>query len=215
MTASRVGTIVMALVAWTTGAVDDLAAQPVLGTTSYYELVPLDDGVSWSDARQLALDRTHLGEHGYLATLRSIREARFVENNFVLNEPSRLAWIGGYEPIDNEVWLWADGPDAGDQMSLGEHEAGPNPYVNWGGAEPVNSGGVNHDFAAVNLGQPIGGVGTGEWIAVADVPNASTPVRLMLVEYPLPMQVPEPGGLGLALLGGLFALSRRSSCLYF
>lgn len=187
----------------------DVAAQPVLGIASYYELVLLEGTVSWHDARLLAMSRTHLGQHGYLATLRSQRESRFVENHFVRDEPSRLAWIGGYEPVDNEVWLWADGPDAGDQMSLGEHEVGPVPYVNWGGAEPTNSGGVNHDFAAVNLGQPIGGVGTGEWIAVANIPSTSTPVRAMIVEYPLPVTLPEPSSALLLVIAAALRPLRR------
>jgi hypothetical protein len=171
-------------------------------TGHYYEFVASD--ATWSQARELAKQRTFMGHAGYLATIPTVRENLFLTTALALEGPARLAWIGGHERDNDAAWLWADGPEAGQRFSQSEHPVFPLFFANWGGNEP-DSGAANEDFVVINLGPTFAGINTGEWSAVAANPSPSNPVRGYLVEYGGAVEVPEPKAmtLGIVLLGFL------------
>jgi hypothetical protein len=176
-------------------------------TGHYYEFVASD--ASWSQARELAKQRSFMGQAGYLATIPTVRENTFLTAAFTMVGPARLAWIGGHEPNNDAAWRWADGPEAGERFSQSEHPVFPLFFANWGGNEP-DAGAANEDFVMINLGPTFGSIETGEWSAVAANPSPANPVRGYLVEYGGIALVPEPASavVWLSLLGILVATRR-------
>ncbi|NBS79991.1 hypothetical protein EBS57_09410, partial [bacterium] len=131
----------------------------------YYEYV--SGSYTWAQARALALSKTFNGLSGYLANLTSA-----AENSFVLTKIGADVWIGGSDSVNDGVWKWMDGPEAGitfwNGLSGGSAPSGR--FANWNPGEPNNYGG-SEDYAQFY-------VGTGKW---NDLPTSS---RLgFLVEY--------------------------------
>jgi hypothetical protein len=176
-------------------------------TGHYYEFVASD--ASWSQARELAKQRSFMGQVGYLATIPTVRENTFLTAAFTMVGADRLAWTGGHEPNNDAAWRWADGPEAGERFSQSEHPVFPLFFANWGGNEP-DAGGASEDFVVINLGPTFGGIETGEWSAVAASPSPGNPVRGYLVEYGGIAPVPEPASavVWLSLLGVLVPTRR-------
>ncbi|MBO7227073.1 MAG: hypothetical protein J6V33_05780, partial [Bacteroidales bacterium] len=99
----------------------------------YYELIKYQNGddISWLTAYQSAKNRTYLGMQGYLATITSLEEDRFM--TALVNAPGWLGgtrWSHGEEDEDNplfyegfegttssptlkDFWYWACGPEKG------------------------------------------------------------------------------------------------------
>ncbi|MEM9151567.1 MAG: lectin-like protein, partial [Cyanobacteria bacterium P01_F01_bin.3] len=138
------------------------------GNGHTYELT-LNEFYSWTDARQLALDKG-----GYLATITSQEEqdavAGFVFGQlFGDGDFDWAVWLGGYDADNEESWVWADGPEAGQQFWQGKDDGSPTDgaFVNWDGGEPNFIFGLDEDY----LGLYVFG---GEW---NDFPN--DPVNLL------------------------------------
>ncbi len=161
------------------------------GNGHYYDFVPAI-GISWNTARAGATSMSFSGQTGHLVTITSAGENAFLTANFSTGGgPRAFAWTGGFEPADNGVWRWADGPESGVQYSNFAVPTLPFNYANWGGIEP-NDAGATEDFMAFNIGPGFAGIATGQWADSPQVPPlGSDPIQGYLVEYSI---VPEPAG---------------------
>lgn len=195
--------VLLALLAPSILEAEILSAAPIYSRTTdrYYEFI--EESVNWHEARQRALGREFRGSRGYLATTGTRREILVLVNLFGFDAPGQFAWIGGYEPVQNASWLWADGPEAGVRFSQSEHPVFPSFFVNWAPGEP-DAGAANEDYVKLNLGSNLGGVEQGQWTAVAANPSGNNPVRGFLVEYAV---VPEPSTAALGLFGLVCSLT--------
>ncbi|APZ45450.1 hypothetical protein BW723_03660 [Polaribacter reichenbachii] len=133
-------------------------------TDHFYEFIS-QSGITWTDAKIAAENRTYYGRQGYLATL-----TNQIEANFAGEQASGAGWIGGSDEETEGVWKWVTGPEAGTVFWNGQGN-GSSPageFANWhtAGNEPNDFGG-NEDYAHIthpNLGVP------GKW---NDLPNIS------------------------------------------
>ena len=94
-----------------------VSAQPVFfeSTGNYYEYV--SGQMTWDAAVVEAETHSHLSVTGHLVTITSAEENEFLNVTFASGEAEFFAWIGGYEPNDDGVWLWGVGPEVGVQFS--------------------------------------------------------------------------------------------------
>ncbi|XP_013997666.1 ladderlectin [Salmo salar] len=80
-------------------------------------------GKTWMNAERYCV---HFGAN--LASIHSSEEYHFVQELIILQtEDFTPAWIGGFDAVQNRVWLWSDGSRFD--------------YRNWVTGEPNNSGG--------------------------------------------------------------------------
>ncbi len=88
------------------------------GNNHWYELVSTDRGkIKWSAADSLAQSSTHLGQTGYLATITSRDEQKFLNvlnAAFAASSPSHSgkfvrSWLGGADTTTEGTWEWATG----------------------------------------------------------------------------------------------------------
>ncbi|MDO9459818.1 MAG: PEP-CTERM sorting domain-containing protein [Alphaproteobacteria bacterium] len=152
------------------------------GNGHFYDFIEFEG--TWGDARADALALSHNGQAGYLITLTSADEQAFYIGVFGQVD----GWIGAND-IDSEgVWLWADGPEAGQQFwsgGSGGSATGPFNYASWGSGQPDDSGG--EDAAQF---------GGGDWIDLSE----DELLFGYLIEYNAAVTgVPEP--VTLSLLG--------------
>jgi gliding motility-associated-like protein len=116
-------------------------------TGHYYEYVP-STGITWTNAKVEAENRTYFGLQGYLATITSEEEAKLTGEQAL-----GTGWIGGSDEETEGVWKWLTGPEAGKTfwfgMGNGTTVGTDFPYANWNylGNEPNNLG--NEDYAHI------------------------------------------------------------------
>lgn len=157
--------------------------------------VPVYGGLSWTEARSLAI-----GAGGYLATITSAGENSFIAGLLESSAADR-GWLGGSDSATEGTFKWIDGPEAGTNFS----------FTSWNGGEPNNntqtyiaSGGPanpeGEDFAEMYSSRVNNA--SGKW---NDLPNNGTPGIAYVVEY----DVPEPSTLALGFFGALALLRRR------
>ena len=147
----------------------------------YYTFVPFETGstMTWMDCYNAAKEMTYLGRQGYLATLTSLNEDKFVTR---LSES--VAWIGATRlpgnvsdgqyyasfttaseahPATGDKWYWACGPEKDQvlfpivQASTGGDRAAyynsmTSAYSNWGGNEPNNGSGGESCLTVLKTG---------------------------------------------------------------
>ena len=117
------------------------------GNGHIYEIVILEDIISWDDANQVALSRG-----GYLVTLKTPEENQFITSAFQF-AGSGQSWIGlrqdrradDYEEPASG-WYWVTGEPLG--------------WSNWRANEPGDGGGIGEDWANI-------------WFAGGDATNPS------------------------------------------
>jgi flagellin-like hook-associated protein FlgL len=99
---------------------------PVTG--HYYEVVDTG-GITWSDAQEMASNRTLYGLTGYLATVTSEEESNYLKTE--LN--GKEGWIGASDEIVEGEWRWVSGPEAGQLFWLGNVDGSPvdSRFSNW------------------------------------------------------------------------------------
>lgn len=138
--------------------IDDANYLP--STDHYYQFVP-QLGITWSDARLAAENRTYFGLKGYLATITTPEEAQLSGE-----QASGAGWLGGTDQETEGVWKWVTGPEAGTIFwnGLSNGSAPNNAYANWNIGEPNQSGDEDYvHVTAPGIGSP------GSW---NDLPNA-------------------------------------------
>lgn len=181
---------------------------------NYYELIQTQlYELTWFQARDNAASLSYLGVSGHLATITSSEENTFLITSFNTRIESEFAWIGGYEPNDDGVWIWAVGPEAGIQFSQEVNATAPFNYANWGGIEP-NDFNSQEDYVMFNLGNNFAGILPGQWADADVTPSGNDPIHYYLVEYEILNStnvIPEPAtmllfGTGLA---GAFLRKRK------
>jgi hypothetical protein len=151
------------------------------GTGNYYEYVQVTD-ISWSASKTAAAASTYLGVPGHLATITSAEENEFIATTIDTGLSNYFAWIGGHEPADDGVWVWAVGPEAGVQFALFGSATPPHNWAPWGGVEP-NDVAAGEDFAGINVGLSSFGIDNGEWGDGVDVPTSPDSIQGYVVEY--------------------------------
>lgn len=126
----------------------------------YYEIVNNGSAINWATARANAKARTFNGLTGYLATITSQAEQTFLYSKTVTT-----GWIGasdGYDVSTNQIWKWADGPEAGQTFwttACGTGAQGicssTGMYNFWNSGEPngVNGSEDNGEFGFGSGGQ--------------------------------------------------------------
>ena len=98
----------------------------------YYTI--MSNASSYAAARQAAASMTYDGVRGYLATVDSAPEYRFL--SWVLR--ARNAYVSGSDVASEAAWVLTDGPKSGKSA----------PYLPWSFGEP--SGGVGQNCLALS-----------------------------------------------------------------
>ena len=112
-------------------------------TNSFYQYI--STGTDWSSASTIASGMTLTGlsgVNGHLATVTSGAENAFVDTVAGGN----TAWIGASDAAAEGVWIWDEGPEAGQQFSNGLGGSINGMYENWGFLQPTDLFGTN-DYA--------------------------------------------------------------------
>jgi hypothetical protein len=114
-------------------------------TGHFYRYVP-DIGITWTDAKAKCDATVYYGLKGYLATITSE-----VENRFIQSKTKGVGWIGASDAAVEGVWRWVTGPESSEDMSgrlfwngtgndytAGVPGSGPyqGRYNNWNSGEP-------------------------------------------------------------------------------
>ena len=107
-------------------------------TDHYYEFVS-DLGITWTNAKLAAENRTYYGLQGYLATISDMDEATFVGK-----QASGTGWIGGTDEESEGVWKWVTGPENGTIFWNGAENGSTPNFAFWNNSEPNNLGGYEH-----------------------------------------------------------------------
>ena len=134
-----------------------------IDTQHYYQFITYASGTTgaWTTAYDAAKGMTYLGRAGYLATVTTLAEDRFL---YELSGGA-TGWLGGttltpgtqsgnyYESFNTssnlDHWFWACGPDIGDTFYTAQansatadsNSVSAGYYFNWGAGEPNNANG--------------------------------------------------------------------------
>lgn len=115
----------------------------------FYEYVP-SPGITWTDARTAAGNRSYKGQRGYLATMPTQQLNDFVSERI---QGAQNVWFGATATAHHASgiprrWSWVDGPLSGTVFTECSNDTGPCAVVNatgrwssWAPGEPNNSNG--------------------------------------------------------------------------
>ncbi len=110
-------------------------------TDHYYEYIS-NIGITWSDAKVAAENRTYFGLEGYLATITSPDEAKLAGE-----QASGAGWIGGSDAESEGNWKWVTGPEKGTFFWYGLAVGNSPTFAFWNTNEPNNLG--DEDYAHI------------------------------------------------------------------
>jgi len=131
-------------------------------TDHYYEYVS-DIGITWTDAKTAAANRTYYGLQGYLATITSVEEAQLVGK-----QAKGAGWIGGSDSETEGNWKWVTGPEAGTFFWFGLAVGNSPTFAFWNSNEPNDLNG--EDYAHITAP----GIGiSGSWNDLSNTGSAS------------------------------------------
>lgn len=133
------------------------------GTGHYYQFIPISTATPWTTAYNKAMNMNFLGEQGYLATVTSVEEDKFLLSSV----KDATGWLGGtnlkytgegtqyfysYDGLNSDAnqgyWYWACGPEKGQRIldcvsvknmsnqSSYYAEQAKKYYFNWNTGEP-------------------------------------------------------------------------------
>ena len=144
----------------TIGASQDISVnlgRPIFSSANghYYEFITYDASAAlatktWTVANGAASRKNFLGLTGYLATVTSASENKFMNDRI-----KEQGWIGGGSAGTTgtgRVWQWVVGPENGTIFWNGNQNgaAVAGQYTNWAAGEPNNSLGAGTDFTLNN-----------------------------------------------------------------
>ncbi|GAA4341653.1 nidogen-like domain-containing protein [Flaviaesturariibacter amylovorans] len=122
------------------------------GNGHYYEWVP-SSGITWTNARAQASNRTYNGLKGYLVTITSAAEMTFVRTKL-----QGSGWMGASDLAFEGQWRWVTGPEGLENNGAGRHFSNQSKtgncsanwapgingnYANWATAGEPNDCGAN------------------------------------------------------------------------
>ena len=68
-------------------------------------------GITWAQAKSFAEGSSFNGQHGYLATITTVKELNFIDQVvFATGRPDNT-FIGGSDALEEGVWRWVTGPE--------------------------------------------------------------------------------------------------------
>ena len=103
-------------------------------TGHYYQYISAL-GITWTDAKVAAENRTYFGLQGYLATITSAEEAQLSGE-----QAAGAGWIGGSDAEVEGTWKWVTGPEAGTIFWYGLSNGYTPNFAFWNTNEPNQSG---------------------------------------------------------------------------
>lgn len=140
-----------------------LSGVDFLASTGHFYQFFSATGISWSNAKAAAESQNLFGLQGYLTTITSAEE-----NKFIVERVSGTAWIGASDEEEEGIWKWVTGPEAGTIFWEGLANGTAIGYANWqpqsssSSGEPNQSG--NEDYAhMMSWTNP-----SGQWNDLAD-----------------------------------------------
>ena len=175
------------------------------GNGHWYELITKNDGISWTDANNIATNKTYNGNSGNLASITSEEENKFVSNlinNAGFSWPSNNygPWLGGLGSAtrtdSNSPWVWT--------WSWSDGEAWG--YEKWAPSQPNGVANiVENELYYLHYYPVSSGGGNKSWNDTGVNGYSSSLVKGYVVEYSnTHSPVPEPATmflLGMGLLG--------------
>ena len=151
----------------------------------YYEFIKYDAASTktWTASNTAASGKNFLGLTGYLATVTSADENKFMNDRI-----KEIGWIGGSsagtlaETPGGRVWKWVTGPETGTTFWTGNQTgtAAQNQYTNWASGEPNNNDTGSNDPSKGNNEPYAHFLGNGTW---NDYSNGRGEVQGYWVEY--------------------------------
>jgi gliding motility-associated-like protein len=109
-------------------------------STHYYQFVS-SPGISWGDAKRAAESSSYYGLKGYLATITTLDEAKFVGEGLTGN-----GWIAGSDARKEGEWKWESGPETGTVFWNGYEAGYTSTFAYWNNYKEPNNGGTIKDF---------------------------------------------------------------------
>jgi gliding motility-associated-like protein len=106
----------------------------------YYQFVS-DPGISWGNAKRAAESSSYYGLKGYLATITTLDEAKFVGEQLSGN-----GWIAGSDAVKEGEWRWQSGPETGTIFWNGYEPGYTTTFAYWYNYKEPDNGGVLKDF---------------------------------------------------------------------
>ncbi len=161
------------------------------GNDNWYEYVSTGSifiTIGFDASRAAAESSTHLGLAGYLATVTSAAEQRFIETSFAYLYgfgASTNAYLGASDAAEEGTFRWLAGPEAGQTLT----------YTNWWPGQPSGTG----DTLALAIN--VAGVFSAGWIDSADGGTFGYVVEYGDGQIDEMSGVPEPGPFLLTTIG--------------
>ncbi len=143
-------------------------------TNHYYEYVS-DVGITWTDAKVAAENRTYFGLQGYLVTITSAEEAKLAGE-----QAKGTGWIGGSDAETEGNWKWETGPEKGTFFWYGLAVGNSPTFAFWNTNEPNDL--YNEDYAHITA--PSVGI-PGSWndLSNTGAPEGDFQPKGYIVEY--------------------------------
>ncbi len=115
----------------------NLGQASYLPATGHYYMYVANEGVTWTEAKELAEQQNYFGLQGYLATITTPEEVQLTGE-----QAQGTGWIGGTDRQVEGVWRWETGPEAGQIFWNGsvDGSAPDGMFEFWNDGEPNNLG---------------------------------------------------------------------------